>query len=122
MLSPWLDVSMDTDIPDDLQESDFLLERGLLGRSGVDYAGELDTKDPLCSPYYGDSKDVGEMALFMGTKDILHIDALRFKKKAEANNYDLNFFEYKDMMHDWVLFPIDDAKEALQEIVQFIKR
>jgi acetyl esterase/lipase len=122
MLSPWLDVSMDTDIPDDLQESDFLLERGLLGRSGVDYAGELDTKDPLCSPYYGDSKDVGEMALFMGTKDILHIDALRFKKKAEANNYDLTFFEYKDMMHDWVLFPIDDAKEALQEIVQFIKR
>ncbi len=122
MLSPWLDVSMETDIPEDLQEDDFLLSRSELKKSGKEYAGNLDTKNPLCSPYYGDSSDIGEMALFMGTKDILYIDALRFKKKAEKENYNLTFFEYKDMLHDWVLFPIEDAQEAFQEIIQFINR
>ncbi len=122
LLSPWLDVSMDTEIPEDLQNNDFLLSRSELKENGKDYAGDLDTKDPLCSPYYGDSSNIGEIALFMGTKDILYIDALRFKKKAKQENYDLSFFEYKDMLHDWVLFPIADAKKAQLEIIQFINK
>ena len=122
MLSPWLDISMETEIPDDLQERDFMLDRDQLRENGIEYAGDLDTKDPLCSPYYGDSKDVGQMALFMGTQDILHMDALRFKKKAEKENYDLAYYEYKDMLHDWVLFPIDDAVKALKEIIDFIEK
>jgi acetyl esterase/lipase len=111
MLSPWLDISMETEIPEELQECDFMLDRDQLKKNGIEYAGDLSTKDPLCSPYYGDSSDVGEMALFMGTQDILYMDALRFKKKAERENYDLTFYEYKDMQHDWVLFPMDDARK-----------
>jgi acetyl esterase/lipase len=99
-----------------------MLDRDQLKKNGIEYAGDLSTKDPLCSPYYGDSSDVGEMALFMGTQDILYMDALRFKKKAERENYDLTFYEYKDMQHDWVLFPMDDAKEAQKEIVEFIQK
>ena len=111
MLSPWLDISMETEIPETLQESDFMLDRDQLKKNGIEYAGELSTKDALCSPYYGDSFGVGEMALFMGTQDILYIDALRFKKKAERENYDLTFYEYKDMQHDWVLFPWKTLKK-----------
>ena len=122
MLSPWLDVSMETEIPRELQEADFMLDRDQLKKNGEDYAGNLSTKDPLCSPYYGDSKDVGEMALFIGTKDILYIDAVRFNKKAKKEGYDLTFYEYQDMQHDWVLFPLNDAKDALIEIVKFIEK
>ncbi len=122
MISPWLDISMETEIPEELQECDFMLNRDKLKENGKEYAGDLDTKNPLCSPYYGDSKDIGEIALFMGTRDILYVDALRFKKKAQKENYDLTFYEYKGMQHDWVLFPIDDAKDALAEIVKFIKK
>jgi len=122
LLSPWLDISMETEIPKELQKKDVVLDRVILKKSGIDYAGALDTKDPLCSPFYGDSKDVGEMALFIGTQDILYIDALRFKKKARKENYDLDFHEYKDMLHDWVLFPINETAEAIKKIAQFIKK
>lgn len=122
LLSPWLDISMETEIPKELQKKDVVLDRDILKKSGIDYAGALDTKDPLCSPFYGDSKDVGEIALFIGTQDILYIDALRFKKKARKENYDLDFHEYKDMLHDWVLFPINETAEAIKKIAQFIKK
>ena len=122
MLSPWLDISMETEIPEELKAADVMLDRGELKATGLEYAGGLDTKDPLCSPYYGDSKDVGEMALFIGTKDILYIDAERFRKKAKKEGCDLTFYEYEDMYHDWVLFPINDARDARFEIVMFIEK
>ena len=122
MLSPWLDISMETPIPEELQEADLMLDRGELRESGLEYAGALDPKDPMCSPFYGDSKSVGEMALFIGTKDILYIDAARFRQKAKEEGYDLTFYEYEDMQHDWVLFPINDARDARLEIVMFIER
>lgn len=62
------------------------------------------------------------IALFIGTKDILHVDALNFKNKAEADGYDLTYHEYKDMQHDFALLPVQEAEIAVNEMIAFIEK
>ncbi|MCK5128286.1 MAG: alpha/beta hydrolase [Clostridiales bacterium] len=122
LLSPWLNVSMTAPISKQLDKNDLILNIEHLHASGIAYAGKLDTKDPLCSPLYGDSKDVGPIALFIGTKDILHVDALNFKSKAEIDGYDLSYYEYEEMQHDFALLPVMQAETAINEMIAFIKK
>ena len=122
LLSPWLDVSMTYDIPKSLDESDLILSRSKLKTDGQQYAGTMDVRDPRCSPFYGDSKDVGEISIFIGTKDILHPDSLRFKQKAEKLDYDLSFYEYQGMQHGFIIFPIDEAELAIDDMIEFLHR
>ena len=120
LISPWLDVSMSHSISSELLSSDLMLNLDILIEDGKIYAGSLDTKDPLCSPLYGDSKDIGKIALFIGTKEIIYVDALQYRAKAKKFKYDLSFYEYKGMQHDFALFPLKEAKTAFCEMIDFI--
>ncbi|MBT3320293.1 MAG: alpha/beta hydrolase [Clostridia bacterium] len=120
LLSPWLDVSMDGDISDSLANSDKLLEKRTLVEAGRMYAGDLNKKDYRCSPLYGDIADIGQIALFAGGGEILSVQASAFKRKAAQENVSLLYREYPDMQHDWLLFPLPEAKQALGEVCAFI--
>lgn len=121
LISPWLDVSMDYEVTRDLDKNDKMLNKDLLIINGQNYAGDLDVKDFRCSPLFGDLKDVGKVALFIGTNDMLINDAIRFKEKFEKVGGDLKYYQYEGMQHDWIEFPIPEAKEAIDKIIDFIK-
>lgn len=122
LLSPWLDVSMESDIPDSLANSDKLLAKRTLAKIGKIYAGDLDTKHPLCSPLYGDIVDIGQIALFAGGSEILSVQARVLKEKVLQAGSSLLYREYQDMQHDWLLFPLPEAKEAMREVCAFINK
>lgn len=122
LFSPWLDVSMANDFSKEQEEKDLLLSKETLIAAGKRYAGECDMKDYRCSPLYGDITQLGEIALFVGTSEILHNQAMELRDKFQSYGQSISFFEYEQMQHVWVGFPIPEAKKALDEAIAFIKR
>lgn len=120
LLSPWLDVSMSSEISKELIDADLILSYDQLKKDGISYAGPLSTKDPLCSPIYGDSNDIGKTAVFTGTSDMLYVDAMKYKSMAESQEYDITFYEYTGMQHIWALLPIKESKEVIRQMIEFI--
>ena len=117
LFSPWLDVSMPEEIPDELQKRDLFLDRETLRIAGKRYAGSFDTKNPICSPLYGDLNDIGDIALFTGTNEVLNLQARRLRERCEK----ICYFEYEGMQHVWVGFPISEAGNALDRAASFIE-
>ena len=122
MLSPWLDISMSSDISEELANSDKLLEKNTLVEAGKMYAGDLQPKHPLCSPLFGDVADIGEIALFTGESEILNVQARALKDKVQQSGASLFYREYMGMPHVWMAFPIPEAKEAMREVCAFINK
>jgi acetyl esterase/lipase len=122
LLSPWLDVSMEWKIPEDLAAKDLILDRDTLKIIGKKYAGKINTGNYLCSPLYGDVSDIGEIAIFTSTNDILNIQAKRLKEKVIKDGGSIEYHEFKDMQHIWIGFPIPEARDAMEKVCLFIER
>jgi len=120
LLSPWLDVSMENDISKDQEARDLILDKNTLKIIGKKYAGELNTHNYLCSPLYGNVTNIGKIALFTGTSDILNAEAKKLKDKVLRSNSSLVYHEYEDMQHVWVGFPVPEAKDAMEKVYSFI--
>lgn len=120
LLSPWLDVSMEIPTSIDLEKSDLILDKETLTTVGKRYAGDLNTNDPSCSPLYGNLRDIGEIALFTGTKDILHVQAKYLRDSLISNNQKVVYHKFENMQHAWIAFPIPEAEQALNLVASFI--
>ncbi len=120
LLSPWLDVSMCNPKIAEVNKHDPLLPYGDDKLAKL-HAGDKDLKYFLVSPLYGPLKRLGKISLFTGTYDILNPDARQLKLRAKAEGLDINYFEYQGMFHDWILFPLPEAKIAFDQILQLLK-
>lgn len=56
------------------------------------------------------------MSLFIGTKDILWADCRRLRDICLVTGAHLDYYEYEHMMHVWMLMPIRESKQALDQI------
>jgi acetyl esterase/lipase len=120
MISPSLDVTFTDPAMQVLDRMDPITSlRGcrVLGRL---YAGDLDPRDPVISPLFGSLKELPPLAIFTGTRDIVNVDARRLREKAAGEGAPLAWFEYPEMLHVWPLFPLPEAKRAIDQIVTFI--
>ena len=59
--------------------------------------------------------------LFIGTSDILFAQAEHLKAKMIAEGVELRYHIYKDMLHDWIGYPIPEAEEAMNEIYKSVE-
>ncbi len=121
LLSPWLDISMENDISKEQEESDLILAKETLKKVGRRYAGDCDTKNYRCSPVYGYTMEIGDIALFTGTSDILNVQARQLRDKLASHGQKLSYYEYEQMQHVWVGFPIPEAKTAMEKVIAFIE-
>jgi acetyl esterase/lipase len=120
LLSPWLDATLSNP---EIAEFDKL--DPFLGVEGLKYGGEVyargvDPKSYLVSPVYGSLKDLAPVTLFIGTRDILYPDCRKLRDKASAEGVRLDYREYDQMVHNWMLGPMPEAKHAIAEIVETI--
>jgi len=85
LLSPWLDISMENNIPIEQEDSDLILSKEMLKVVGKRYAGDYDIKNYRCSPLYGDIMGIGDIALFTGTSEILNVQARQLRDKLRSH-------------------------------------
>ena len=122
LLSPWLDVSMDTPFLSAIDRVDPNLQYDFLKIAGQNWAGGCDVHDYRVSPTYGDLTRLPPMTVYYGTHENLLPDARLFKEKCEQAGADLDYREYENMNHDFVVYPIPEARKAQREIIELLNR
>jgi len=121
LLSPWLDLALNNPALKEYEKKDAVLTvEGLLAAGDL-YAGGESKSNPLLSPIHGDLKGLREIAIFTGTHDILYPDCLLLKDKVEEVGGNIKVFQYTEMMHVWMLFPLPEAKDVLGKIKDLIE-
>ncbi|HEY0724830.1 MAG TPA: alpha/beta hydrolase [Pyrinomonadaceae bacterium] len=121
LLSPWLDATLSNPEIAAFDRIDPFLGVAGLKYGGAVYARDVDPKSYLVSPVYGSLKNLAPITLFIGTRDILYPDCRKLWNNATAEGVKINFREYKDMVHNWMLGPMPEARHAIAEIISTIK-
>ena len=122
LLSPWLDATLSNPEIAEFDKIDPFLGVEGLKYSGAVYARDVDPKSYLVSPVYGSLKGLAPVTLFIGTRDILYPDCRKLRDKAADEGVRLDYREYDGMVHDWMLGPMPEAKHAVAEIIELIRR
>jgi len=122
LFSPWLDITMKHPDIKALEDIDKILPLKGLVEIGEKYAGGDNPQHYLLSPIYGEFEKLGETIIFYGTNEILYPDCKKLRDEVVCDNTNFTFYEFPSMPHDWVIFPIIEARQALDIAVEFIKK
>lgn len=120
LIAPWMDVSMENKAILDYEPIDPMLELYGTKTIGEMWAGELDVHDPMVSPIYGTFRNLGDIIIFVGTRDMLCPDCLRFSDILTQRGIEHTLIVKEDLDHPYPLFPIPEAKEAQQMMIDII--
>ncbi len=121
LFSPWLDLSMQHPEIKAVEKYDKLLPLQGLIDAGIKYAGGDDVSNFLLSPINGKFDGLGETQVFYGTHELFYPDCKKLNELTK-NSDNFTFHEFPEMQHDWVIFPIPEAKEVLDLAIEFIKK
>jgi acetyl esterase/lipase len=119
LFSPWLDLSMQNSAISQQEHLDKILPLNALIDAGKKYAGGDDLNNYLLSPIHGEFEGLGNTLVFYGTNELFYPDCMLLAQKVKTYR-NFNFYEFPEMQHDWVVFPIPEAKEALDLAIEFI--
>lgn len=84
------------------------------------YAAHAGVDDPLVSPIDAPLADLPPTAIFTGTRDLLHEDAVELRRRFEEAGVDAWLSTHHEMIHDWMLLPIPEAGRQIAETVSFV--
>lgn len=120
LFSPWLDLSMQNPEIKTQERFDKLLPLNGLIEAGRKYSGGDNTGNYLLSPINGDFAGIGKTIVFYGTCELFYPDCKLLEEKVKTLG-NFSFYEFPGMQHDWVIFPIPEATEALNLAIDFIR-
>ncbi len=115
LICPWLDVAANHPEQAGLEKRDCILTIDRLQQAGRLYAGDLPVTDLRVSPIHADWSGLPPILCFGGDDDILVTDARALKAKLPETEY----IEGAGLMHDWLLFPFPEARDARRKIADF---
>ncbi len=120
LICPWLDVDMTNADIDNYVPLDKLLRVDILRAFGRCYAG--DTALPwLASPIGNITAGLAPIDIFVGSHELFLPDCLLAKELADKAGAQLRVYEFANMQHVFPLFPIPEAIEAGNMIVQILE-
>ena len=120
LIAPWMDVSMDNKDIADYEPVDPMLDIYGAKEIGKMWAGDKDVHDPMVSPIYGTFENLGRMTIFIGTRDMLCPDCLKFSDILTEQGIDHTIVVEEGLDHPFPLFPIPEAKKAQQIMIDII--
>ena len=118
LISPWVDITGGDDV---IQEHDTFLNNEVLRHIGADWAGDIDTRDPVVSPFYGDMQGLPPTDLFTGTWEVFYTDIVKTCDKMKSAGVDAHLHVKEKMGHVYPLWPCPEGKEARKVIADIIK-
>ncbi|MDO9153160.1 MAG: alpha/beta hydrolase [Paludibacter sp.] len=119
LFSPWLALSMQNPAIKQQEKLDKILSLKALIDAGKKYSRGEDLVHYLLSPINGDCKNLGKILVFYGTDELFYPDCKKLEEKTKGFG-NFSFREFKGMQHDWVIFPIPEAEEALEMAVEYV--
>ncbi|MFO7671096.1 MAG: alpha/beta hydrolase [Bacteroidales bacterium] len=120
LLSPWLDISMSNPDMINYIDTDILLNVKGLIECGKLYADQLDVKDPMVSPLFGNLENLSQIKIWVSDYELFYPDCVLLNKKLNAADGSKSSLIVKEkMIHDWIIFPIRERDETIVEIADF---
>ena len=119
LLSPWVDVSMENEKIREYESVDPFLKVTPLRDCAEQWKGGLDVHDWHVSPIYGDLKGIRNVTVFVGTDGIFYPDITKFFGMLDEDPSN-ELIIGEEMNHVYPLFPIPEAKPAVDKIIQVI--
>lgn len=122
LFSPWVDIR--TDNPDiaPYESSDPMMDPLSLQMWTVPWAGGTDMSDFRLSPIEGEVSMLRDVWLFVGERELFCPDVVEFFEKLKARGVPSSLYIGKSMNHAFPLYPIPEAKEALEIVSDAVLR
>ncbi|MFN7160546.1 MAG: alpha/beta hydrolase fold domain-containing protein [Candidatus Gracilibacteria bacterium] len=120
LISPALDMSLSNPELPEVEKLDPILALPAATEIGKIYAKDLDPTHYMISPIYGNITDLAKIHLFVGTHEICYPDAVRFKKLAEEQGIEFEYYPYEEMIHVWPILFFPESKDARRKIVAIL--
>ncbi|TDL99702.1 MAG: hypothetical protein C4K58_00125 [Flavobacteriaceae bacterium] len=122
MISPWVDLSMENpEMTAELQSKEIVLNKTFIQDCGKAYAGEKDVKDPLVSPLYAKLSGFPRMFVVSSDLDMISPDAFLWVEKARKAGNKVDFYYYKNEMHDFLVFNSKRHKALVERVAEFLR-
>ena len=121
LLSPWVDITMDNEQIDRYESRDPFLSVQSLSVCAEKWKDGLDAHDWHVSPMYGDQKGIRNVTVFVGTSEIFFPDVTKFFRMLDRDPSN-ELIIGDEMNHVYPLFPIPEAKSAVDRIFQAVAR
>ena len=121
LLSPWVDITMDNEQIDRYESRDPFLSVQSLSVCAEKWKDGLDAHDWHVSPIYGDLKGIRNVTVFVGTSEIFFPDVTKFFRMLDRDPSN-ELIIGDEMNHVYPLFPIPEAKSAVDRIFQAVAR
>ena len=122
LLSPWIDLTMTNPAIPPMIPDEPLLDVGNLVACGMAYSADRGNDHPSVSPLYGSFDGLPPMAIWMGTRDLFLPDVRLMVDKAKAAGAAIEYREFPDMFHVWMLGPFQEGRQATREICSHLSR
>lgn len=106
------------------EHRDPLVTMDLLLSMGVTYCGDLDRRDPLVSPLYGNWSGLPPIMVLAGEIEMLRDDGKQCAQAAAAAGVDAIYVEGEGMAHIWPIYAdrLPEARDTLRDIGAFVER
>lgn len=119
-MSPWTDLTSSGKSFEAKAEVDPVLDRDYIDRMVAAYAPDMDLKQPLISPLFGDFEGFPPVYIQAGENEILLSDSLRLHQALVDANVSVKMDTYKGMWHVFQMSPVKAAREAMDKNAEFI--
>lgn len=116
LLSPWVDATMKNPAIEELEPVDPVLARPGLVMIGREWAGELALDDARVSPINGDLSRLRNVTLFVGEREILRPDIIRFQQRLKHAGCQVKLFVGAGEYHVYPLFTPTIENESFRQV------
>lgn len=120
LLSPWTDLAGTGESMESRREVDPWLSPDSSRVVPSLYIGSLDRRNPIVSPLYADLTGLPPMLVHVGNDEILLDDSVRLVENGRGVGVDMQLKIWDDMWHVFQSFQIPEAKQAIDEIGQYV--
>ncbi|HVK98305.1 MAG TPA: alpha/beta hydrolase, partial [Dongiaceae bacterium] len=122
-ISPWCDVTLESDSMRDNASKDQILTPLLLQQFRDRYVNEEHWRNPLVSPVQADFAGLPPLLIQVGSREVLLDDARRVAQSAAKAGVPVELEVWDGMQHVWhySAFMLKDGKLALRRIGQFLR-
>lgn len=119
LISPWLDISLRNPLIDKYANKDVTLDVHGLRTVGKMWAGDTMLDDYRLSPLNGDISKLRNVLVFVGTREIMLPDIMKFVEKLRAVNANVEYVIGRDLYHEYPITPIPESDDAIAKIQDF---